>query len=68
MTEQDYLTKIETELLKKYAMVKIVETQWRYTIHFGQTEFVSFANLKKTTIKPLINEGIMPLTIKNLLK
>lgn len=68
MTEQEYLNKIETELLKKYAMVKIVETQWRYTIHFGQTEFVSFANLQKTTIKPLINEGIMPLTIKNLLK
>lgn len=68
MTEQEYLNKIETELLKKYAKVKIVETQFRYTIHFGQTEFVSFANLQKSTIKPLINEGIMPLTIKNLLK
>jgi hypothetical protein len=68
MTEQEYLTLLETELKKKYAMVKIVEYQWRYTVHFGQTEFVSFANLQKSTIKPLLSEGILPLTIKNLLK
>ncbi len=68
MTEQEYLSLIETELEKKYAMVKIVEYQWRYTIHFGQTEFVSFANLQKSTIKPLMSEGLLPLTIKNLLK
>jgi hypothetical protein len=68
MTEQEYLNLLETELKKKYAMVKIVEYQWRYTVHFGQTEFVSFANLQKSTIKPLLTEGILPLTIKNLLK
>jgi len=68
MTEEQYIQLIETELKKKYAMVKIVESQWRFTIHFGQSEFVSFANLQKSTIKPLILEGIMPLTIKNLLK
>ena len=68
MTEQEYIQLLETELKKKYAMVKIVEYQWRYTVHFGQAEFVSFANLQKTTIKPLLAEGIMPLTIKNLLK
>jgi hypothetical protein len=68
MTEQEYLSLIETELKRKYAMVKIVEYQWRYTVQFGQTEFVSFANLQKSTIKPLVSEGIMPLTIKNLLK
>jgi hypothetical protein len=68
MNEQDYIHFIETKLKKKYAMVKIVEYQWRYTIHFGQTEFVSFANLQKSTIKPLMFEGILPLTIKNLLK
>jgi hypothetical protein len=49
-------------------MIKTVEYEWRYTIHFGQTEFVSFANLQKSTIKPLMSEGILPLTIKNLLK
>jgi hypothetical protein len=68
MTEQEYIQLLETELKKKYAMVKTVEYQWRYTVHFGQSEFVSFANLQKSTIKPLISEGIMPLTIKNLLK
>jgi hypothetical protein len=68
MTEQDYIQLIETELLKKYAIVKVVEYQWRYTIHFGQTEFMSFANLQKSIIKPLITDGIMPLTIRNLLK
>jgi hypothetical protein len=68
MTEQDYIHFLEIELKKKYAMVKIVEYQWRYTIHFGQTEFVSFANLSKSTIKPLLSEGLLPLTIKNLLK
>ena len=44
-----------------------MENEWRYTIHFGQTEFVSFANLQKSTIKPLMSQGILPLTIKNLL-
>ena len=68
MTEKEYINLIEIELKKRYAMVKIVESQWRYTIHFGQSEFVSFANLQKSTIKPLIPEGIMPLTIRNLLK
>jgi hypothetical protein len=68
MTEQEYIQLLETELKKKYAIVKIVEYQWRYTVHFGQTEFVSFANLQKSTIKPLLAEGLLPLTIKNLLK
>ena len=68
MTEQEYLNFLETELKKKYAMVKIFEYQWRYTVHFGQTEFVSFANLQKSTIKPLMSEGLLPLTIKNILK
>jgi hypothetical protein len=49
-------------------MVKTVEYQWRYTVHFGQTDFVSFANLQKSTIKPLMSEGVIPLTIRNLLK
>ena len=68
MTEQNYIQFIETELKKKYSMIKTVEYEWRYTIHFGQSDFVSFANLQKSTIKPLISEGILPLTIKNLLK
>jgi hypothetical protein len=68
MTEQEYIQLLETELKKKYAMVKTVEYQWRYTVHFGQTDFVSFANLQKSTIKPLMSEGLLPLTIKNLLK
>ena len=68
MNEQEYIHFLEIELKKKYAIVKIVEYQWRYTVHFGQTEFVSFANLQKSTIKPLVSEGILPLTIKNLLK
>ena len=68
MNEQEYIHFLETELKKKYPMVKTVEYQWRYTIHFGQTEFVSFANLQKSTIKPLLAEGLLPLTIKNLLK
>ena len=68
MTEKDYIQFIETELKKKYSLIKTVEYEWRYTIHFGQSEFVSFANLQKSTIKPLISEGILPLTIKNLLK
>ena len=68
MTEKDYIQFIESELKKKYSMIKTVEYEWRYTIHFGQNEFVSFANLQKSTIKPLISEGILPLTIKNLLK
>jgi hypothetical protein len=68
MTEQEYINLIEIELKKKYAMVKVVEYQWRYTIHFGQSELMSFANLQKSTIRPLINDGIMPLTIRNLLK
>ena len=68
MTEKHYIQFIESELKKKYSLIKTVEYEWRYTIHFGQTEFVSFANLQKSTIKPLISEGILPLTIKNLLK
>jgi hypothetical protein len=68
MTEQDYIQYIESELKKKYAMIKIVEYHFRYMIHFGETDFVSFANLQKSTIKSLMSEGILPLTIKNLLK
>jgi hypothetical protein len=68
MTENEYISLIETELKKKYSMVKTVEYQWRYTVHFGQTDFVSFANLQKSTIKPLMSEGVIPLTIRNLLK